>query len=153
MYKGSIFNGIESFTEFNYIFDFARQYVDDALVIMLYQKNQEKDYDFNFHFDADMPHGYRICFGLDIEKPFLEFSKIKDDYAVHARELKQITLDMMEDRIYTLTPMRSNTVMQINGIDHPHRVPLTNSTNRLVFIVNGKINSQQKISYLQTISS
>lgn len=151
MFNGKLVGGMEKFVELDNIFTFAFLHFRDPTVIMLYQKEQHFDYDFTFHFDGEYPYGFRVCYGLDIEKPFLEFSKLKDEFVEGARKFAQIKEHMVEDKVYTLSPTRSNTVLQINGVNYPHRVPLNSSTNRLVFIVYGKLINTEQMPYLHII--
>ena len=50
--------------------------------VSLICQEQQKNYDFNFHFDGEKQHryGYRICIGLNINESFLEFSKLKEEF-------------------------------------------------------------------------
>lgn len=113
---------------------------DGRSIVMIYQSGQP-DYDFNFHFDNTEVPGFRICFGLS-DKPFLEFSKVKDEFQKHALNLGKLSADMMEPEVLSFTPSKSNCVLVVNGDTHPHRVPVLPeqaALPRAVFIVCGKM--------------
>lgn len=113
---------------------------DGRSVVMIFQSGQP-EYDFNFHFDNTEVLGFRICFGLS-DKPFLEFSKVKDAFQKHALNLGKLSVDMMEPEVLSFTPSKSNCVLVVNGDTHPHRVPVLPeqaTLPRAVFIVYGKM--------------
>ncbi len=122
---------------------------DEDRIVLLLQQNQQPAYDFNFHFDNDNPFGFRICFGLDTNKVFLEQSRIKSEFKQHALELKRIEDTMVEDRVYKITPLKSNTVFILNGHEYPHRVPVDNNLQRAVLVVRGKLESLNSLKFLQ----
>lgn len=120
-------------------------------VILLISQKSQPDYDFNFHFDLDAGYGFRLCFGLDTTKTFLEMSKLKPEYLAHGRELKKIESYMVEEQVYAVTPVKSNTVFCINGSEYPHRVPVNNSGARFVLIVRGDLTSLDDVKFLKRI--
>jgi len=126
--------------------------VTEKTVILLYQESQD-GYDFNFHFDAELDYGFRICFGLDTTKTFLELGQLKDEYIEHARQRKKINNDMVTDRIYKLDPLRSNTVLCLNATHYPHRVPINSNQPRAVLIVKGNNTNLSQLDFLQRIDS
>lgn len=118
-------------------------------IVLLLQQTYQPDYDFSFHFDNDCPYGFRICIGLDTSKIFLEQSKIKEEYKAHALELKKIENSMVEEKIYQIKPIKSNTVFMVNGESYPHRVPVSNNLQRAVFVVRGQLESTDHLKFLQ----
>jgi hypothetical protein len=125
--------------------------IESTRTAVLISQNEQADYDFNFHFDAEPSYGFRICCGLDTTKPFLEFSQLKDEYLIHGRDRKKIENHMVHEKLYTLTPKKSNTVLCVNGDYYPHRVPINGSKNRFVIIVEGQISKLDDQPYLQVI--
>lgn len=123
----------------------------DTRTVILISQRKQVDYDFNFHFDREKDYGFRICNGLDTNKTFLEFSKLKDQYVQHARDHKKIENNMVHEKIYSLVPKKSNTVLMVNGHMFPHRVPVDGSTNRFVLIVKGDLLEINSNSYIQAM--
>lgn len=115
------------------------------MVLLLFQ-NPQPPYDFGWHFDGDKQYGFRICIGVDTDKPFLEFIKIKEDYRYASTE-RAVVIDsnMLEGNIYQIFPSKPNTVICINGEHYPHRVPIAGklSTTRVVVIVKGKLTTTE----------
>lgn len=108
-------------------------------VVMIYQDIQPP-YDFVYHFDGDNPFGFRICYGLETDFPFLSIQKLKNPFIEHARKFNKITEDMLEGREILFTPKNSDCVLLLNGTSHPHAVPVrTTNSQRAVFIVLGTI--------------
>jgi len=125
--------------------------IKPSRVILLLSQREQLDYDFNFHFDSDAGYGFRLCFGLEPGKTFLEMSTLKSEFVEHAREQKKITQDMVEDKVYEIIPTKSNTVFCIKGSNYPHRVPVNNSTSRFVLIVRGQLTSIDNLKFLRKI--
>lgn len=123
---------------------------EHRVVLMLYQETQP-NYDFNFHFDNDNPMGFRICLGLDTDKPFLEQAKIKPEFHQHALQLKKIEDYMVEEYQYTIKPIRSNTVFCLNADSYPHRVPIGSNTSRVAIVVKGIVGSIDHLNFLQRV--
>lgn len=119
--------------------------------VILISQNEQTNYDFNFHFDGEADYGFRICNGINTTQPFLEFSKLKDEYVQHARDRKKIENNMVHEQLYSLTPKKSNTVLCINGQSFPHRVPINAAKNRFVIIVKGQISNLESQPYLQIL--
>ena len=140
---------VSQFIELLPIFDIAKFWIINPTIISIYQPEQG-NYDFKFHFDGDRPFGYRLCYGLDISKVFVEFSKLKEEFREYSYNGKKIEDRMVEEQLYRLVPKRSNTIFKMDGVIYPHRVPLNASTGRLVFIVTG-IPKNIEHAYLQTI--
>lgn len=117
--------------------------VDEAgrSVVMIFQDGQP-GYDLNFHFDNIGVLGFRICFGLS-DEPFLEFSRIKDEFRQHTLNLGngKLLTDMLEPRVLSFTPSKPNCVLVVNGDSYPHRVHVSteqSTKKRAVFVVYGK---------------
>jgi hypothetical protein len=152
------FNGIPNYnfkdiTPFNRLVEIidSLPIVKSSRIILLISQKEQADYDFNFHFDLDAGYGFRLCFGLDVSKTFLEMSKLKPEYLAHGRELKKIEQTMVEDKVYEIIPSKSNTVFCINGNEYPHRVPVNNSEARFVLIVRGDLMSLDDVKFLKRI--
>lgn len=152
------FNGIPNYN-YQYIEPFNKivslidslPIIKSTRIILLISQKSQPDYDFNFHFDLDSGYGFRLCFGLDTNKTFLEMSKLKPEYLEHGRDLKKIEQSMVEEKIYELVPSKSNTAFCINGTHYPHRVPVNNSSARFVLIVRGDLISLDDIKFLKRI--
>lgn len=123
----------------------------DSRVVLLLSQKEQNNYDFNFHFDADNQYGFRICLGLDINKPFLEIGELKPEFYEHGKSLKKIEDHMTTGKLYPITPMKSNTVFCLSGEKFPHRIPINGGYQRFVLIVRGNIDSIDNIKYLQRI--
>jgi hypothetical protein len=150
-YKNTYFHSSNTREEFKEVYKVMDQLPikEENRIVLLLQQNEQQNYDFDFHFDNDTPFGFRICLGLDINKVFLEQSKIKDTYKNHALQLGKIDDNMVEDSIYEIRPAKENTVLILNGYEFPHRVPLNNSSGRAVFVVRGKLESLDKLIFLR----
>jgi len=126
--------------------------IPESRGILLISQCKQENYDFNFHFDKDPNYGFRITFGLDTKKPFVEFGKMKNDFKNARQHLKMIEPNMVEDKIYSLIPTRSNTVFCFSSTYYPHRVPLINADNRVVLIIAGTLTmSIDKLDFIQTL--
>jgi len=122
-------------------------------VISIYQTHQ-LNYDFNFHYDGDREYGFRICYNLDTSKTFLEFAKLLPEYMDVKVSRKKIESDMTDNSvIHKLVPYRTNTIFCVNGNQYPHRVPIVNHDERVVFIVNGDLDKErfQNLNYLNVL--
>lgn len=144
------YNEVAPFNKLSSIIDSLPIKRNTRVVLLISQKLQS-EYDFNFHFDLDAEYGFRLCFGLDTNKPFLEMSKLKTEYADHGRKLNKIESYMVEEKIYNIVPTRSNTVFCINGTDYPHRVPVNKSSERFVLIIRGEVISLDDIKFLKRV--
>ena len=122
-------------------------------VILLISQSNQPDYDFNYHFDRDDTYGFRICFGLDTSKTFLELAELKTEFRTHGENLGKIENYMVKGPIYSIRPMKSNTVMCLPGKKYPHRVPVNNSGARCVLIVRGNLISLDGINFLQKVKN
>ena len=114
-------------------------------VLLLFQ-NPQPPYDFGWHFDGDRQYGFRICIGVDTDKPFLEFIKIKENYSyVKTERAMVIDSNMVEGNVYQIIPSKPNTVICINGEYYPHRVPIDHglSLARVVVIVKGELTTTE----------
>jgi hypothetical protein len=125
--------------------------VKSSRVILLISQEEQFDYDLNFHFDLDNGYGFRICYGLDTDKPFIEMSKLKSEYLENNNARSNINQNMLEDKIYKVIPTKSNTVFCLNGYNYPHRVPVTNSGSRFVLIIRGDMMPENNIKFLTRI--
>jgi len=126
--------------------------MENTRVVLLLHQEEQKNYDFNFHFDKDENFGFRICYGLDTEEPFVEFAKLKNDFLHVRNTLEPIKNYMIEDIKYSLVPKNKNTVFLFNGNSFPHRVPLTTvKSNRIAIIVRGKLTEIENLKYLQIL--
>jgi hypothetical protein len=123
--------------------------IKSSRVILLISQEEQSDYDLNFHFDLDNGYGFRICYGLDTSKAFIEMSKLKSEYLENNRT--GIRQDMLEDKIYQVIPSKSNTVFCLNGYNYPHRVPVNNSGSRFVLIIRGDMMPENNIKFLTRI--
>lgn len=140
-FEGRIFHNYreyEPFKELINLIDSLPIKPSTRVVLMLNQRSQG-DYDFNWHFDKDKPFGFRICLGLDVTKPFLEFTKLKDDYKEYNTNMKRIEPYMVDENIFNIVPTKTNTVLCVNGERYPHRVPLNGGTERCAIIVRGEL--------------
>lgn len=149
-YKGTRVHDANTFPVINdvfRVFDLLPLDPVDRTVLVLYQQSQP-EYDFNFHFDGDGEFGMRVCFGLSVGKPFLEFARLSDNQSA-ARD-KRITDCMLDGSRHTLIPQRSNTAFIINGATHPHRVPVEGSEARVAFLLHGSID-HTKLEYIQCL--
>jgi hypothetical protein len=122
--------------------------IKSSRVILLISQEEQSDYDLNFHFDLDNGYGFRICYGLDTSKAFIEMSKLKSEYLENRTGIRQ---DMLEDKIYQVIPSKSNTVFCLNGYNYPHRVPVNNSGSRFVLIIRGDMMPENNIKFLTRI--
>ena len=122
---------------------------ESRCVTMLYQKEQS-EYDFNFHFDNDDSHGFRICFNLDINKIFLEIASLKHEF-IDLPNGSKIENYMVKEKIYDVIPNKTNTIFCIAGKKYPHRVPVNNSSQRVSIIVRGKITTLEDLNFLRKI--
>lgn len=150
-YKGTKFYDYENWFNISKILNSIPILQKDRTIILLHQ-NEQLEYDFNFHFDNDAPIGYRLCYGLNTTKKFLELSKIKQEYKDHALQLNKIEPFMLYDKIYSIVPIKSNTLIRLNGEDYPHRVPVENNKCRTVFVIYGKNFKEISIEYLQKLN-
>jgi len=116
-------------------------------VLFLYQEHQDS-YDFNFHFDQDNMYGFRICYGLDTDNTFLEFSRLKQEIK---KSRKKIENEMVDKKVYKLIPKKKDTVFLINGEDFAHRVPLINSSSRAVFIISGDLTDLNNLKFINIL--
>jgi hypothetical protein len=150
-HKNTYFHNSDSREEFKEIYRIMNQLPikEENRIVLLLQQNERQHYDFNFHFDNDNPFGFRICLGLDVNKVFLEQSKIKDAYKNHALELGKIDDYMVNDSVFEIRPTKENTVLILNGNKFPHRVPVNNGSSRAVFVVRGKLESLDKLVFLR----
>jgi hypothetical protein len=151
--KGSLFHEYRSFSVFSsilQIIDYLPIKKETRVVTILYQKEQF-DYDFNFHFDNDKTYGFRVCFGLEEQKVFLELARIKDEYQQHALNLKKIENYMVDSDIIEIIPKKSNTVLCLNGFRYPHRVPITSNCVRVAIIVRGEVSNMEKLNFIQKV--
>jgi len=151
-YKGTKFYNYEKWFNILEILNVIPIRPENRTIILLHQTSQ-LDYDFNFHFDNDAPIGYRLCFGLDTTKPFLELAKVKPEYKMHSLQLNRIEDYMVDDNLRSITPIKSNTLICLNGEDYPHRVPIGNNSGRTVFVIYGKNFKELSVKYLQKLSS
>jgi len=158
-FNGNILHNYRKHPAFNDIVPIIEQLpilLEDRVVLLIGQPVQS-DYDFNWHFDNDHGYGFRICFGLTLNKTFLEFSKLKPEFsycapAIGKNGLEKIETHMVEEKIYSITPQKSNTILCINGSQYPHRVPPDNSVNaRFVLIVRGKPITLEHLNFIQQI--
>jgi|694.fasta_scaffold12717_8 hypothetical protein len=122
----------------------------ESRVVFLLSQIQQSDYDFNFHFDKDQEYGFRIAYGLNPNKPFLEFAKLKDSFIHLKTSLFRIEQHMMEDESFSLVPRVPNTVFCVTG-NLPHRVPITHSANRFVVGVRGKLKNLDSLIFKSRI--
>lgn len=136
-FQGEPIYSLEKYIELNTVFELAKILITDPTVIMIHQEKQS-NYDFDWHTDQDSPYGYRLCYGLDTNQPFIELSKLKNEYIGVIKRKEKVFDHMIEDRIYTFTPLRQNTLVQIEGDSYVHRVPIIESSERLVFIIIGE---------------
>lgn len=125
--------------------------VKETRVILLLSQREQDDYDFNYHFDKDNQYGFRLCFGLDTTKTFLEMAALKEEYRGHGESLNKIEDHMVEDIVYKLIPTKSNTAFCIAGSKYPHRVPVNNGIQRFVIIVRGDLTSIDDLKFLNRI--
>jgi hypothetical protein len=125
--------------------------IKETRVILLLSQREQNNYDFNFHFDRDNQYGFRICFGLDTNKTFLEMAALKSEFKQYGENLNKIEDYMVEDTVHKLIPSRPNTVFCIKGNTYPHRVPITNSVQRFVVIVRGDLTSIDNLKFLTRI--
>lgn len=124
---------------------------DTRVVILLFQKKQE-EYDFNYHFDKDEKYGFRICYNLNTNIPFLEFAKLKKEYSYVRNTLEKIQPFMVENNTYNLIPTKKNTVLMFDGVEYPHKVPVVNgNSKRLSIIVRGKLSDIKNLNFCQII--
>ena len=141
------YNNRYPFKEIYHLIDFLPILKETRVVLLLCQDKQDV-YDFNFHFDGDEKYGFRICFNLDIDKVFLEFGQLKENFLYIKNTTEQIKPDMIEKNFF-LKPMKKNTIFQISG-DYPHRVPIVEGNERVVLIVRGKLDNK-KLNFLQEV--
>jgi len=154
-YDGKLFHNYNRLEYFDKIYQIIESLPiknndNNRLVLMLFQETQP-EYDFNFHFDKDNPMGFRICFGLDTAKTFLEQARIKPEFQQHALELKKIENHMVEDQIYAIKPMRKNTVFCLDSRWYPHRVPVEGNRSRVAIVVRGTLESIDHLNFLQRV--
>jgi hypothetical protein len=150
-YAGTVFYNYKNTKPFDQIYKIIESLPingNDRVILMLYQEHQP-EYDFNFHFDNDNPMGFRICLGLNTDKPFLEQAKIKPEFHQHALQLKKIEDHMVEEHRYTIKPIRSNTAFCLNANSYPHRVPIGSNTCRVAIVVRGTVGSIDHLNFLQ----
>jgi hypothetical protein len=122
--------------------------VPDTRVILLLYQHEQSNYDFNWHFDKDRQFGFRLCLGLDTDKPFLEFARMHNEFLDYAKDHteKSVILEkhmINENKIYSITPTRSNSVICINGYEYCHRVPIVNASTRASFVIRGELTSNE----------
>lgn len=119
--------------------------------LMLYQ-NSQKTYDFNWHFDVDTEQGFRICFNLNTEIPFVQLAKLKPEFEYVSKTFERIENHMVdESNQHEIYPTRKNTVFLLNRRNYPHKVPVfERSSQRCVIIVSGKI-TDPNFNFLQRI--
>ena len=144
------YRNINPFNSIKDIID-ALPIVKETRVILLLSQREQSNYDFNYHFDRDNQYGFRICFGLDTNKTFLEMASLKPEFRAHGEGLNKIEDYMVEDAVHKLIPTRANTVFCIKGNKYPHRVPITSSVQRFVIIVRGDLVSIDNLKFLNRI--
>ena len=120
---------------------------ETRVVLLLYQFEQPL-YDFTWHFDRDDEYGFRLCIGLDTSKPFLEFGKMKEEFKDFAKEHteKSVILEpgmVEEDKVYSIIPTKTNSIICINGHRYCHRVPIVKASDRISIIVRGKLTTTE----------
>jgi hypothetical protein len=153
-YNGTEFYDYQKNKPFNILSNLINTLPIDkkSRVVLLLSQSAQRDYDFNFHFDADLTHGFRICIGLDTTIPFLEIGELKPEFYHYSKNLNKIEDYMMSDKIYNIIPRRPNTVICLSGSKYPHRVPVNSSKNRFVLIVRGNVLSMDNVNFLQRIT-
>lgn len=150
-FKDRKFYNYHNRTEFQEVYNLFKELPikEEERIVLLLQQKSQPTYDFNFHFDNDNPYGFRLCLGLDTSKTFLEQSKIKPEFQQHALDLKKIEDYMVEEQVYKIKPIKSNTVFMVNGHQYPHRVPVEQNLERAVFVIRGKLGDISNLKFLQ----
>lgn len=144
--KGQQFYDYQSrkpFSDLVTIIDKLPIVAETRVVLLLYQQHQPL-YDFTWHFDRDAEFGFRLCFGLETTKPFLEFARMNEEFINYAKEHTEKSVILKkhmvnESKIYGIIPTRSNSIICINGHQYCHRVPVVNAAARVSLIVRGKL--------------
>lgn len=126
--------------------------VKSTRLVLLLSQIAQSDYDFNFHFDRGGPYSFRICLGLDTNKVFLEMSKLKSEFLQMSWK-DRILPHHVEDKKYNIIPTKTNTVFCIESKKYPHRVPINNSSMRLVLVVSGELFTPvDELNFISTTS-
>lgn len=150
-FNGKEFHNYKNIQPFNDLVNLIDSLPIDrgSRVVLLLSQKEQDSYDFNFHFDKDDPHGFRICFGLNINQVFLEIAPLKSEFLQLSNQ--KIEDHMLEPTLYKVIPKKANTVFCLPGNKYPHRVPVNNSTRRTVLIVRGKVTTLSDLAFLHKV--
>lgn len=115
-------------------------------VVMLYQENPVEE-DLNWHFDGDIPIGFRLLFNMDLENPFLEFRSMRGINRNEWEKLDERNRELhLEEYSHSITCSKQNCILAINGIHSPHKVvPNKQKGPRLSLLVNGEVRERSLI--------